>query len=197
MAPYRPKKRSYSSLIKGKKRPSVSKKQKPNEIASFSISDDSLSGFKRLASHENDCVVNGLEMIGVLTAENAAIVRCIIEPSGGGIYDKSVEMIFTLFYPDYTWTYSHYRVFENFTSKIIADLPAGHITFCIIKYKNEGRHTFLIGKTNNGKFIYIDGQIGSPYYCFLENPTCLSYLQNGIQWGFLKAKKGKNRSRSS
>lgn len=142
------------------------------DVAQFKLTDDSISKFRRWIKKPRDCVINAMELLGILSDQNADIARIMVGDKGLNI--KQIEDIFSLLEPNFNWNFYKFSSIEtlaNFTNK---ELKPAHAIFCGY-YGDEG-HVFLIAKTLDGRIIYIDPQTNE--LCNLDNSSCFNFIGN-------------------
>jgi hypothetical protein len=131
-----------------------------SRVVYFPISDQNLKNFTRRVIKPKDCVINALQLIGLVDANHAELMRILVGEDGV-MLDK-VESIFNFFGKKSTY------VFKKYYSKdpndvanvqnIIDQLPPGICLFAGLKHKSGNKHVFILGKYNNGSYVVIDPQ---------------------------------------
>jgi hypothetical protein len=132
-------------------------------LSQFKISDENITNFKRYVKAPNDCVINALQIIGIIDNFVGNMLR-IAYGERGIASQKQIELIFT-FSTSQKYKY-HSLTYEIFVKTITENINPGHIVFA-----GYIGHVFLIGKTLNGKLVYIDPQT-TVGICYLENDEC-------------------------
>lgn len=152
------------------------------------MSDDFIKTFKRNTGHANDCVVNAMEVMGLMSPDSAAFLRFMKRvnkksintiqksASGLGMQPDEVVGLLTICFPDRTFRLGGFKD-ESYKSKFVEamkQLPNGHATIAFqafkIKSKDLGKngeycectkytaHAFVVAKDLNGEFHLIDPQ---------------------------------------
>jgi alpha-tubulin suppressor-like RCC1 family protein len=159
-------------------------------ICEFQISDTNIENFRRWVKKPMDCVINALEIIGVLDQTNADLMRIAVGDYGFSI--GQIQAIFKYIWPDYEWrfySYSNISTLVNYTNNI---MTPGNVIFC--GYVKKSKHTsdkratshvLLIGKRLDHKIIYIDPQIDT--FCDLNSPECYKYIARADNYFILQS----------
>lgn len=144
------------------------------QISMFKITDENLLSFKRIIKAPMDCVINALQIIGILDYFTSNIFR-ISHVGNKGFTIEQLEKVFSLRYGHY-FTYKACKDFDAFTSTVINTLQPGCVMFCgeIDLDENEG-HAFLIGRFLDGRYVKIDPQ-NEFLICELIDDECFSQL---------------------
>ncbi len=74
------------------------------EIKEFTISDESLTRFRRSHPKPNDCVINALEILGILETHSADITRIFV--GDDGLLQHQIEKVFEITYPGKKWDFT-------------------------------------------------------------------------------------------
>ena len=128
-------------------------------LTQFGINDVQIQSFRRNVLSPKDCVINALQLIGMLDIYTANLLRITLVGQFG-IDQSQIEQIFILYY-GYTF---------------ISCLQVGHVAFAGYQDVNGAKHVFLIGRKTDGHVYYIDPQINQ--ICNLSDPQCLQYIAN-------------------
>lgn len=183
-------------------------------IAEFRITDQHLQNFKRLIKKPMDCVINALEIIGVIDNTHADIIRICMGDVGLSSYQ--ITEIFQYMKPKYQWDFMRIKL-KALIEYCQKNLKRGHVLFCgyeapytvdvqirrdiktsskknkscpIVtrtRTKDSRRHVFLIGKSSDGKLVLIDKSI--PVVCDLSDPLCEKHLITATSFYILKCLK--------
>lgn len=151
------------------------------DIAQFYISDKNLTNFKRYVIKPRDCVINALEIIGILNDTNADLMRIAVGDKGLDAFQ--IENIFSYVEPSFRWKfvrYSNIKTLEEFCFQV---LRPSCVVFCGYSKKNL-KHVFLIGKTNQKEIKYIDPQLN--LFCNLETKECFRNIRNAQEYYILQ-----------
>jgi hypothetical protein len=185
------------------------------DTAEFRITDQHLQNFKRLIKKPMDCVINALEIIGVIDNTHADIIRICMGDIGLSI--SQIVDIFKYMKPTYEWGFMKIR-FKALMEYCQKNLKRGHVLFCgydapytidvqirrdnvkssgnrikscpIVtrtRTKDSRRHVFLIGKSSDGKLVLIDKSI--PIVCDLSDPSCEKHISIASAFFILKCQK--------
>ena len=152
-------------------------------VATFQINNDSIIKFRRWVKKPKDCVINAMELIGILDQQSADIARIFIGDTGVNI--NQIEDVFRLVQPLFQWKFVKLNDLIELV-KITNDdsiLKRSQAIFCGYLDNNFG-HVFLIAKNNNGKAYYIDAQVNE--VCDLNK--CENYIINKKGYFVLQAK---------
>jgi hypothetical protein len=139
------------------------------QIAQFNFSNDSITNFKRWVKKPRDCVLNTMELLGILDSHTADIARIIIGDIGVEI--RHIEQICELVYPEYKcnfYKFTNLKTLTDFTSK---QMEYSNAIFC--GYQG---HAFVVAKYDNGNVYYIDPQINT--ICNLDDKNCFKHIAN-------------------
>jgi hypothetical protein len=153
------------------------------KIAEFNLSFENFNNFKRLVQHPNDCVINAMELIGLIDSENADIMR-IITPPGGlfltqilGIFDYKTETKFD-------WTFAGTKNGQEFIDGV-KTIGNNMMIFCGATLK-DFQHVFLIAKDNEGTIAVVDPQYANTVVPFKD--YFLEVLKSASMFYFLQFK---------
>jgi hypothetical protein len=128
----------------------------------------------RLNPSNVDCVVNAMEILGILSREEAGLVRQRI--GHGGIPPEQFLQKFREKNPEYNYNFIQISMRE-LIPWIINEMPSLSMIFCGYLHKNGVGHVYLIGKNNQGKIFLLDPQLNPPI-CSLETSDCFSHIAN-------------------
>ena len=139
-------------------------------VAQFILTDDSIKKFRRWVKKPRDCVINAMELLGILDQQNADIARILIGDTGAHI--KQIEDIFTIAEPAHNWNFYKFTNIQTLAHFTAHELKPSHAIFC--GYTGNEGHVFLIAKGNHNIVYYIDPQVDA--ICNLDNPTCFNFI---------------------
>lgn len=157
----------------------------PGSIVSFKINDENLKHFSRQVINPKDCVINAMQLLNIIDAKHADLMRILIGDKG--INEQQIEAVFNLLDPK--WKYSFIRYSSNnfddieiVNKVIVPSIELGHVLFCGLTWKSGERHVFILGRYTNGKKIVIDPQQQQ----MTNDPT--EYLDKAVEVYFLMKK---------
>jgi hypothetical protein len=160
------------------------------KIAQFRIFDENLKSFKRLIDKPMDCVVNAMQIIGVINSTTADLLRI---KAGKQVFQiDEIEKMFTLYFP-------HIFKFKSmdgveWVNQIKQILKPGHVMFVGYSDKNGPGHVFLVGRlaTDSKDIIMLDPQLPPGYqYCPLKDDRCFDFISNKTNYYILNSSLGK------
>ena len=139
-----------------------------NILSQFKISDENIMNFKRHIQSPMDCVINALQLMGVLDTLSSNILRisCV---GSRGFEKEQIEKIFTL-YTGVNFEFKSTKNFDEFANTIETQLLPGNVVFA-----GYTGHVFIIGKYLDGRLVYIDPQLNT--ICDIN--ICQDMLKNG------------------
>lgn len=157
------------------------------EIASFFITNDNLTSFKRLVAKPNDCVINALQLLNILDEKAAHLMRIAVGDIG--LTEEQIQETFSYIYPTFEWRFIRYTNIKTLENYCFSELQPSHVIFCGYRMynprkKNYLRHVFLIGKDQNNTIVYIDPQIN--VYCDLKHADCFHYIRDATDYYILQ-----------
>ncbi len=172
------------------------------DVAQFIFTDGAIKKFRRWVKKPRDCVINAMELLGILDEQNADIARILIGDVGAQI--KQIEDIFTIVEPAHNWNFFKFTNIQTLAQFTTHELKPQHAIFC--GYTGDEGHVFLIAKGNLGggrakkskvrksrkskvrnsqksgatggyndnKVYYIDPQVDA--VCNLDIPKCFNFI---------------------
>jgi len=142
------------------------------EVKEFPITDEVFSKFRRSRPKPNDCVINALELLGILDANSADISRIFIGDKV--VLQDQIEKVFETVFKDKKWHFQNIDV--NALEAYLRDsLKPGHVVFCgKVRYQGPG-HAFLIWKKHDGNIIMVDPQMTN-IFCDLSHKDCFNQM---------------------
>ena len=151
-------------------------------LTQFRINDAQIQLFNRKVISPQDCVINAMQIIGMLDIYTANLLRITLVGQYG-IDQPQIEKIFILYY-GFTFKFDPVTSFQEFSNDITRCLQVGHVAFAGYQSVNGTKHVFLIGRKTDGHFYYIDPQINQ--ICNLADPQCLHYIAGKSFYYLLK-----------
>ncbi len=151
------------------------------DVAQFNMSDDAIGKFRRWVKKPRDCVINVMELLGILDQQNADLCRIMVGDTG--LQVGQIEDIFSLFEPNFKWRFFRFTKLETLAQFTDQELNIGKAIFC--GYMGQEGHVFLIAKSLDGKVMYIDPQINQ--ICSLDQSNCVSSINNKQAYFILQA----------
>jgi len=169
----------FKTIYKGGVRPEC---EGEYMLTQFQITDANIASFMRNVLSPFDCVINALQLIGMLDMYSANLLRITIVGQYG-IDEHQIKKIFILYY-GYNFEFEPIPSFQDF-SNMISCLEVGNVAFAGYQDAHAGAHIFLIGRKTDGLFYYIEPQRNT--ICNLsEDPECLRYIANKQVYYLLK-----------
>ena len=124
-------------------------------LSQFRITDDNLAGFTRLMKKPMDCVINALQVAGVLDNMNANILR-ISFTGDTGFTDEQIEQIFILKY-GMKFAFKPMSSYDEFVQTVESLLQPGYGV--LAGYTNSASgHVFVLARRMDGTIVMIDPQ---------------------------------------
>ena len=124
---------------------------------------DRLEHYLRINSDPNDCVINAMQLLGLLSNIESGLLRleltCWSEHTGG-LPPNVIMSMFKTIYPTYNFEFKNSTNSHDFID-YLSNLPNNHISFCGISRKDGSGHVFLVIKSSNQ--IYIADPQTYPY----------------------------------
>jgi hypothetical protein len=147
-----------------------------NMLSQFFISNDNINNFSRHFQSPMDCFINAMQIMNVVDAKSANIMR-ISTLGKTGFTKEQIELIFIYTYGN-NFDFKKTNDYNEWSTWIATYLQPSHIVFA--GYTN---HVFLIGRLLDNTIVYIDPQVQQ--LCNLNDPTCSQYVQNQKEWYLL------------
>jgi len=146
----------------------------PLTLVEIKISDKNLCNFRRYMNSQMDCLINAMQLMGLIDSKAANLVRI----SSAGTTGFTIEQISSIFIL-YTNKFCLFRQMANFNAFATQLTKINPGTVALGGYTTEGlSHVFLIGKTIGGEMVYIDPRETISTYCNLSEQQCLNILSN-------------------
>ena len=149
-----------------------------SRIVSFPITDQNLKNFTRRVIKPKDCVINALQLIGLVDAHHSELMRILVGETGVSL--NQIEAIFNFFSKKSIYTFKQYYSKDpNDVVKIqniINDLPQGTCLFAGLKSKKGNKHVFILGRYANGSYVVIDPQREDIFQDISQYLTKAEYL---------------------
>ena len=141
-------------------------------ISHFKMDDVNILNFRRLVNNPGDCVINAMQLIGMIDSKAAEVLRIMV--GNRGFQVKEVESIFML-YGSHIFKFQTIPNFETWKDMIIKTLFRGNVMFT-----GYDGHVFIIGALLDGNYVLIDPQLpeGSRFCYFAHNNMCENFIKN-------------------
>jgi hypothetical protein len=130
-----------------------------NILSQFKISDENIMNFKRHIKSPMDCVINALQLMGILDTLSSNMLRISCVGTNGFQKDQ-IEKLFIL-YIGLNFEFKATNDFDDLLNTIDTQLLPGHVVFAGYSLKGSSGHVFIIGRYLNGQLVYIDPQINT------------------------------------
>jgi hypothetical protein len=139
-----------------------------NILSQFKISDDNIMNFRRHIKSPMDCVINALQLMGILdtTSSNVFRISCV---GTNGFTKEQIEKIFIL-YIGLNFEFKSTKDFNEFATTIETKLLPGNVVFA-----GYSGHVFLLGRYLDGRIVYIDPQLN----IICDILKCQEIIKNG------------------
>jgi hypothetical protein len=145
------------------------------KLSTFIIEDANIEKFRRIASRSNDCVINAMQIIGMISDNEAALLRIV----GGdtGLTPIAITKMFTLYIrKKFLFKEMDFQRFQQNINQI----ELGQVVFAGYSQVTQGKtfnHVFLIGKNRNNKIYLVDPQLPEQFrLCDLSSSECFSFI---------------------
>jgi len=149
-------------------------------MAAFPMSDSQLDGFKRHVAHSSDCVINAMQLLGLIDERTGDLMRITAMPLSG-FHQQQIEKLMERT-TGYKYDYRSSSSYQDFYAAA-TQLEAGRAIFCGIKRSNGTSHAFIIGRGLNGTLYFIDPQI--PIICDINDPSCSAHIRENVTEWFI------------
>ena len=146
-------------------------------IAQYEITSQTIYNIEnvpRLNPSNVDCVVNAMEILGILSSQEAGLVRTNIG-SVGGIHPEHFLEKFREVNPEYNFNFEQISINELIDWINSIEMPPLSMIFCGYRDYNNVSHVYLIAKDFNGNKFLLDPQLNPPI-CNLSNVNCFAYI---------------------
>lgn len=146
----------------------------PTTLLQVTITDEHLCNFRRFIGSPMDCLINAIQLMGLIESKEANLLRI----SAAGTAGFSIEQISSIFilYTHKFCLFKQTNDFNIFGTQLTKMLPG---TVALGGYSGGGfSHVFLIGKSLNGTMVYIDPQQEVNTFCNLSEEQCVNTLKN-------------------
>lgn len=157
------------------KKSSISQLPECTIMSQFPMSDNNIVGFKRFINSPMDCVINALQLFGLLDTVSANLLRIPASLQDTGFSKEEIEMIFILFMGN-NFTFTLTKNFQEFATYIETFLNPGYAIFA-----GYTGHVFILARHLNGEIMLIDPQ--EPIYCNINN--CQDKIRTGSNYFLL------------
>ena len=138
-----------------------------NNLSQFQINDENIQSFRRYINSPMDCVINALQLMGLLDTVTSNLFRISCVGTNGFEKDQ-IEKIFIL-YKGVNFEFKSTTNFNEFLNWIETKLLPGNVVFA-----GYTGHVFIIGRLLNGNIMYIDPQINK--FCNIK--TCQNLIMH-------------------
>lgn len=149
-----------------------------NNVSLFKMTDEQLFSFNRRFRTPNDCVINALQLIGMVDDFTGNLLRITMTGQIGST-STQIELIFILKFK-YNFHFTKIGNIHTFSDYLIQYVPPGHVVFA-----GYSGHVFLAGKDISGRPLYIDPQIVNTPICYLDIKGCSSLINGNPPWYLL------------
>jgi hypothetical protein len=126
------------------------------------MDDQYLRNFTRRVIKPKDCVINALELIGLINAQYADLFRILVGDTG--ITIPQIEDVFQFFQPNYRYVFKKYEQTVQDVQvvyDILHSVPPGCVIFAGIIFRGgsiDSGHVIILGRFENGNYVVIDPQ---------------------------------------
>jgi hypothetical protein len=155
-------------------------------IAKFNIQNMALQTFYREIKSRvhvkryraDDCVINAIQLLGLITPREAHLMRFFLK---GGLDGEYIGDLFSVLLPDYNWKFQGYTNPDTFFQRI-SELEVDQVIFC-----GYTGHVFLIGRAADGHLYSLDPQVQNKP-CLLDDNNltqCSNSVLNKSWYGIL------------
>jgi hypothetical protein len=149
-------------------------------MAAFPMSDSQLDGFKRHVHNSSDCVINAMQLLGLIDERTGDLMRITAMPLSG-FHQQQIEKLMERT-TSYKYDFRSSSSYQEFLTAI-TQLEASRAIFCGIKRSNGTSHAFIIGRGVNGTLYFIDPQI--PIICDITDPACSIHIRENVTEWFI------------
>lgn len=174
------------------------------EVPIFDAYSDIFKSFKRVTS-EMDCVINAMQLIGLIDNFSANILRLTSISKLHGISKDEIEKIFAFKF-NRKFAFEPTTNFNTFKDSVLYYLndalektksgvvPIGRsagrmieglVAFCGVEYQDNTKHVFLIGINPDKNIFKIDPQVNPPICNLTQDPLCIQSLTNNVKTYYL------------
>jgi len=146
-----------------------------NYIATYRITNSTINNIinvPRINPTNMDCVVNAMEILGILNRYEAGLIRQITPQ---GILPEHFIEQFEKVNPEYKYKFVQISMAE-LPVWIENEMPRLRMIFCGYLDGNIG-HVYIIAKDNNNKIFLLDPQLNPPI-CSIDNNDCYANIAN-------------------
>lgn len=137
-------------------------------IAAIPITQEQIFQTSRLLAAPRDCVINAMQLLGIVPQDTAAVMRIMVGDTG--LLPDQVTRIFEFVYR--RPFILEYQPISNLPllDQELEMLPFSHAAFVGIRYPTGSGHVFIVGKSDTGSLVYLDPQ--RPTLCNLYDINC-------------------------
>lgn len=144
-------------------------------------STEEFSKFKRRILKPRDCVINALQILGLVEDRTADIMRIMVGDTG--INATQIEEIFEFTYPNRKFKFKQHNTFSLMT--ILDNMPYDNpsVVFAGVEYQGGGGHVFIIERSAmGGHFKILDPQVSdNPIQCGDETFSVIDKIRKGVE----------------
>lgn len=158
------------------------------KIHQFPILDININDFKRQLKKPKDCVINAMQILGLVEETPADLMRILV--GNFGITKEQIQSCFEILYrkENLSWRFETYTNITTLSNFVKDKLGKGRAILC--GYDNK--HVFLIAKSENGEMFMIDSQLDLPNnMCSLSHGVlkdkCFDLIGNKEKYHILKS----------
>jgi hypothetical protein len=152
------------------------------EIATFPFDDTNLDNFMREVERPMDCVINALELLGLLDHDAALLMRLSCVGTQGLQIDQIEKMINYMSYrtESNVMIFMEFPTWGDFTTQLSHAIEPNIACFCGITRNDGSSHVFLIAGQPDYGLVLLDPQMDA--HCGLqgEDDDCLSLVRDDI-----------------
>tara|TARA_Y100000592_G_C5465742_1_gene316589 strand:- start:202 stop:846 length:645 start_codon:yes stop_codon:yes gene_type:complete len=159
------------------------------KIHQFGFSDININVFKRGLKKPKDCVINAMQMLGIIEETPADLMRVLVGENFG-ITKEQLQSCFEILYrkENLSWRFETYTNITTLSNFVKDKLSPSRAILC--GYDNK--HVFLIAKSENGEMFMIDPQLDLPNnMCSLSHgesrDKCFDLIGNKEKYHILKS----------
>jgi hypothetical protein len=155
------------------------------KLAQFPITNAQIQQFTRNTTSPKDCVINAMQLIGMIDVTVANVMRNTVQGQRDGFTAPQIVGFFTSVYKC-DFKFDPEPNFNQFANRIRECLTKSHVVFAGFTDQYGEQHVFLIGKNNANTLYYIDPQINT--ICDVQrDPNCSALFQNKQEYYLLES----------
>ena len=123
-------------------------------IRVFQITSDNIDNFRRSFARPMDCLINALQLLGLVDSVEALNLR--IQYGNVGFQQQEIVNYFNNYY-NLFHCFSSYDNLQNILY-VISQLPIGLGILCGVQFHSGEKHVFITAKDLNGNILVLDPQ---------------------------------------